>query len=954
MKNHTEYYFNLKNDFTARKSQGNSLDHDLLEIMELIEKNYPQIFLVKLGHSFASMLSFLKKPFDWPSIKKIIEIATFPANGDTLAQDILAERKQLDRSAYEKIFDGKIAVTNQYGASMAVDKSSMNDLFASWSKSFDENSMTRGSADGRPPFYEIFKKGNAIHINRGLGTTGITITLDTSSLDYMTYYFGNNATSKALGTEQEKRQDLAKMISIVKNMMFYWAQQSYYPQYLTAIKSAVSQSQSQQSQSIFSYNPNEIGQTGSGTITSKFDQPQQTMTQVPLKTTDAFQEWFNSFPTGKTSPLAHTELQIYKKNPHEIAINTGANTRGICIERRGNQYVAFNNYIADKELAYDQSKRNNYLSEILNATAQSLQKSQTLEHVGITYPMVDQNNIPVPGYFVVLNPQSKSCSLVIECSNESDVTNRMAKINDLLGNNAPKFIKRRGNRIHIEPSPEAAAQRLGPYVAQNGEIAISFPDKTIKKNITDILGLTETRFSIAGFGSGQEQTLYLETESVIPQLLIDKIIQQIYLTRNYPQNLQYPEFQDTLAAGVKVLTSPDQPLGLKLSICWLLQYISPKLKGSIENILSSKESMFMKTAGDTYNRNNPGRADQVLQAHIDQGSRNPLDVIEKACRFQLPMEPFNSAPTKVPGDSVSRVGTPVVPQIVVQPTQHAFVPTLVVSQNPSEPPKIVPMVVEKKDPSKVTQESKGRDRNEPELTRSRRTQEPGRRDRKEPSERAASSRTAREEIQRIRENQAPQLPPRSRAPIPTPTSMLIEVPTAVPDEALITASRISEQHKLFKPSRTEDKHLAQAIGKAQEATAYYLANYSNKNGLRRAQCYDYIFRSNTASPECIAIAIHSLINEKSGTGYIMSSKGTDLVKELNAKLTPSLKKHLGKVALETVKTMSAKSEEKLTDEQLEQKLIDIENNIIDNASAGKYTLSFSLDDMDILSTKLSK
>jgi len=85
-------------------------------------------------------------------------------------------------------------------------------------------------------------------------------------------------------------------------------------------------------------------------------------THLNLKVTDAFSKWFNQIPLGRKIPLKN-DFVIFKVNENAIAINKGANTPGIQIQKHEEFYLACNNMIADRNAT--QAEKKDHLKKML-------------------------------------------------------------------------------------------------------------------------------------------------------------------------------------------------------------------------------------------------------------------------------------------------------------------------------------------------------------------------------------------------------------------------------------------------------------------------------------------------------------------------------------------------------------------------------------------------------------
>ncbi|KTD44384.1 hypothetical protein [Legionella parisiensis] len=104
---------------------------------------------------------------------------------------------------------------------------------------------------------------------------------------------------------------------------------------------------------------------------------QNTGTHVALTTYEPFKIWFAELPLRQSIPL-NNKYGLYKVNDTTLAINSGPNTPGIQIQKRGDTFIVCNNLSADNaynNMVSEESKqgRKNSLVTLLAELKQSLQ-----------------------------------------------------------------------------------------------------------------------------------------------------------------------------------------------------------------------------------------------------------------------------------------------------------------------------------------------------------------------------------------------------------------------------------------------------------------------------------------------------------------------------------------------------------------------------------------------------
>ncbi|HHT0594529.1 TPA: hypothetical protein ACTXXA_003073 [Legionella anisa] len=104
---------------------------------------------------------------------------------------------------------------------------------------------------------------------------------------------------------------------------------------------------------------------------------QSTGTHVALTTYEPFKTWFAELPLRQGVPL-NSKYGMYKVNDTTLAINSGPNTPGIQIQKRGDTFIVCNNLSADNacnNMMPDESTqvRKNNLVTVLAELKQSLQ-----------------------------------------------------------------------------------------------------------------------------------------------------------------------------------------------------------------------------------------------------------------------------------------------------------------------------------------------------------------------------------------------------------------------------------------------------------------------------------------------------------------------------------------------------------------------------------------------------
>ena len=111
-------------------------------------------------------------------------------------------------------------------------------------------------------------------------------------------------------------------------------------------------------------------------------------TQVILNPQDSFKNWFAALPLRERT-LLNDKYGLYKVNDDTLAINSGPNTPGIQIQKRGDAFMVCNNLTADKNNANMTSEqlvvaRKNNLVTILSELNTALHSDFTMDDSSFT------------------------------------------------------------------------------------------------------------------------------------------------------------------------------------------------------------------------------------------------------------------------------------------------------------------------------------------------------------------------------------------------------------------------------------------------------------------------------------------------------------------------------------------------------------------------------------------
>ncbi|MCE0722558.1 MULTISPECIES: hypothetical protein [Legionella] len=121
---------------------------------------------------------------------------------------------------------------------------------------------------------------------------------------------------------------------------------------------------------------------------------QSTGTHIALTTYEPFKIWFAELPLRQNIPL-NTKYGMYKVNDTTLAINSGPNTPGIQIQKRGDTFIVCNNLSADNaynNMMPDESKqaRKNNLIIVLAELKQSLQSEHKKTQEAVLEPQNEE------------------------------------------------------------------------------------------------------------------------------------------------------------------------------------------------------------------------------------------------------------------------------------------------------------------------------------------------------------------------------------------------------------------------------------------------------------------------------------------------------------------------------------------------------------------------------------